>query len=107
MVDEVSVYNPTSGSQISAPVPSQGSFVQFVSSDDQGGVWLVEQQSNVLTRMGATYAPPTEVPPRPSEEGGVLYAEVASPLMAAGILAASLFFVKSVWDARRLEREVP
>lgn len=107
VVDEVSVYSPTSGSQISAPVPSQGSFVQFVSSDDQGGVWLVEQQSNVLTRMGATYTPPTEILPRPSEEGGVLYTEAASPLMAAGILAASLFFVKSVWDARRLEREVP
>ena len=106
VVDAVSVYSPATGAQRTVDIPSEGAFAQFVVSG-AGDVWLVEQQANQLTRIIPSDSPSTQVPPRPEPDTGLLYTEVASPLTAAGILAASIFFVKSVQDGRRLEREIP
>ncbi len=106
IVDAVSVYSPATGAQRTVDIPSEGAFAQFVVSGD-GDVWLVEQRANQLTRIIPSYSPSMQVPPRPDLAPDLLYTEVASPLMAAGILAAGIFFVKSVQDGRRLEREVP
>ena len=38
-----------------------------------------------------------------SDELELNYAEIVSPLIAAGIIATSLFFVKSVHDKRRID----
>ncbi len=106
VVDAVSVYSPATGAQRTVDIPSEGAFAQFAVSGE-GSVWLVEQQANQLIRIIPSDSPSTQVPSRPEPETGLLYTEVASPLTAAGILAASIFFVKSVQDGRRLEREVP
>lgn len=107
VVDAVSVYNPTTGGQKTVEIPAEGSFVQFGASDGKGGMWFVEQQTESLTRIAVTDIPSTQVPPRPDAAPTISYTEVASPLMAAGILAASLFFVKSVRDGRRMEDAIP
>ena len=106
VVDAVSVYSPATGAQRTVNITSEGAFAQFAVSG-AGSVWLVEQQANQLTRIIPSDLPSTQVPPRPDPAPELLYTEVASPLVAAGILAASIFFVKSVWDGRRLERENP
>lgn len=105
VVDALSVYNPATQTQRTIPIPSEGAFAQFVASDADG-IWVVEQQTNQLTRLILSDSPSTSIPPRPEPYTGLLYAEVASPLMAAGVLATSIFFVKSVLDGRRLEAEV-
>lgn len=107
VVDAVSVYNPTTGGQRMVDIPAEGAFVQFGASDGQGGIWFVEQQTERLTRITVSDIPSTQVPPRPEEAPTMSYTEVASPLTAAGILAASLFFVKSVRDGRRMEDVIP
>ena len=103
VVDAVSVYNPVTGAQRTVEIPAEGSFVQFGVSDGEGGVWFVEQQTERLTHISVSDVPSTQVPPRPEAGPAISYTEMASPLTAAGILAASLFFVKSVRDGRRME----
>jgi copper transport protein len=39
-----------------------------------------------------------------SDEFGLNYAEIVSPLIAGGIVISSLFFVKSVHDKRRIDK---
>ena len=107
VVDAVSVYNPATGGQRTVEIPAEGSFVQFGASDGQGGLWFVEQQTERLTHIAVSDVPSTQVPPRPEAAPTIPYTEVASPLTAAGILAASLFFVKSVRDGRRMEETIP
>ena len=103
IVDTVTIYDPVAGVQKQVPVPTEGSFVQFTVADGDGNVWLVEQQGNKLAAARTTDIPSSEVPARQAGGAVLLYTELASPLMAAGILAASLFFVKSIQDRRRLE----
>lgn len=101
--DVIAMYDPDRESYRHFEIPTAGSFAQFTTADGDGNVWFVEQQGNKLARVVAAGIPSAEVPPRATEGSAVLYTEVASPLMAAGILAAALFFVKSVHDKRRAE----
>lgn len=103
IVDTVTIYDPVAGVQKQVPVPTEGSFVQFTVADGDGNIWMVEQQGNKLAAARTTDIPSSEVPARQAGGAVLLYTELASPLMAAGILAASLFFVKSIRDRRRLE----
>ena len=107
VVDALSVYNPATGGQRTVEIPTEGSFVQFGVSDGEGRLWFVEQQTERLTHIAVSDVPSTQVPPRPETAPVIPYTEVASPLMAAGILAAALFFVKSVRDGRRMEETIP
>ena len=107
VVDAISVYNPVTGVQRTVEIPAEGSFVQFGVSDGEGRLWFVEQQTDSLTRITVSDIPSTQVPARPEAAPTIPYTEVASPLTAAGILAASLFFVKSIRDGRRMEETIP
>ncbi len=102
VVDVVVVYDPRSGAQRQVSLPVSGGFVQFVTADDDGRLWFVGQQSNSLIMADVQGIPSREAPPPRSVGTTLQYTEFVSPLMAAGILAASLFFVKSVWTERRL-----
>ncbi|MGI0081977.1 MAG: hypothetical protein ACREAG_01545, partial [Nitrosopumilaceae archaeon] len=87
------------------PIPTEQSFVQFITSDDNGNIWMVEQRGKKLGMISITEIPRQSV----SLEGGkfeIKYAELVSPLIGAGIVATSLFFVKSVKDKRRIDNLV-
>lgn len=101
--DVVVIYDPVAGVQKQVPVPTNGSFAQFATTDGDGNVWLAEQRGNKLAVGSTTDIPSSEVPARQAGGAALMYTELASPLMAAGILAASLFFVKSIRDRRMLE----
>ena len=103
VVDMVTVYDPVSGKQRHAPVPTTTSFAQFATTDGDGNVWFVEQRGNKLAMVSITDIPSSGVSLRQAEGFSLMYTELASPLMAAGILAASLFFVKSIRDRRMLD----
>lgn len=107
-VDVVTVYDPLRQSIRHVPVPTNTSFIQFNTIDESGRIWFVEQQGNKMMSVSLTGVPSPSVPPWPAETTGdsLLYAEVAAPLMSAGILAAALFFVKSIRDRRFLDAEV-
>ncbi|AFS83579.1 virginiamycin B lyase family protein [Candidatus Nitrosopumilus sediminis] len=101
-IDSLGVYDPDNNNLIEVPIPTETSFVQFMTSDGNDNVWFVEQQSNKIGMVKLT-----EIPVIPSQieslnEIKIKYAELASPLIALGIIATSLFYVKSIQDKRRL-----
>lgn len=103
VADVLVAYDPERDAQVQVPVPGNGSYVQFVASDGAGDVWFVGQERNSLAVASMQGVPSVQAPAR-SDGGHIIqYTELASPLMAAGILAVSLFLVKSVRDGRSRE----
>lgn len=101
VIDSIGVYDPENGDILEVPVPTEGSFVQFLASDPDGDVWFAEQQGNKLGVAEVSEVPGAAAAREPAADAPG-YAEVASPLIAAGIVASSLFYVKAVGDKRRL-----
>ena len=101
-VDKIGVYDPDNNNLLEIPVPTETTFIQFMTSDADNNVWFVEQQSNKIGTVKMTEIPGTASQIGSSNNFELRYTEVASPLIALGIIATSLFFVKSVKDKRRL-----
>ncbi len=100
-VDNIGVYDPDNDNLMMIPVPTETSFIQFMTSDGNGNVWFVEQQANKIGTVEITEIP--VIASQIQTSGHKLrYTEIASPLIALGIIAASLFYVKSIQDKRRL-----
>ena len=101
-VDNIAAYDPHNNNLIEVPVPTATSFVQFMTLDDKDNVWFVEQQGNKLGMVKITEVPlvASQIPTTGKFE--LKYTEIASPLIAMGIVATSLFFVRSIKDKRRL-----
>jgi len=104
-VDKLGVYDPLRGDILEIPIPTDESWVQFTASDDDGNVWFVEQKPYKLGMIKMAELPSSARIVEDAAESALSYAAVAGPLMAAGIIAASLFFVKSARDARRLAED--
>jgi copper transport protein len=101
-VDNIAAYDPHNNNLIEVPVPTETSFIQFMTSDDNDNIWFVEQQGNKLGMVKITEVPLVTSQIQTTEKFELKYTELASPLIAMGIVATSLFFVKSVKDKRRL-----
>jgi len=101
-VDSLGVYDPDNNDLLEIPVPTETSFIQFMTSDGNDNVWFVEQQSNKIGTIKMTEVPVSISQVQESNNVKIKYTELASPLIALGIIATSLFFVKSVKDKRRL-----
>ncbi len=101
-IDKIGAFDPDNNNLIEVPVPSETSFVQFMTSDDKDNVWFVEQQANKIATVKMTEIPVSAAQITSSDEFELKYTEVASPLIALGIIATSLFYVKSIHDKRRL-----
>ncbi|EGG41606.1 copper resistance D domain-containing protein [Candidatus Nitrosarchaeum limnium SFB1] len=101
-VDKIAAYDPDNKNLIEVPIPTTTSFAQFSSSDDKGNVWFVEQQGNKLSMIKTTEIPiiASQIPNTNTFQ--LKYTEIVSPLIAMGIIATSLFFVKNIKDKRRL-----
>lgn len=99
--NKLGVYDPYRGDFKEVPIPTEQSFTQFITSDDSGNIWFVEQRGQKLGMVSITEIPrQTAVVQNKVFE--LKYAELVSPLIAAGIIATSLFFVNSVKDKRRI-----
>lgn len=101
-VDSLGVYDPDNNDLIEIPIPTETSFIQFMTTDGDGNVWFVEQQSNKIGTIKITEIPVNISQIQESNDVKIKYTELASPLIALGIIATSLFFVKSIKDKRRL-----
>ncbi|HSG84452.1 MAG TPA: CopD family protein [Nitrosopumilus sp.] len=101
-IDSIGAYDPDNNNLIEIPVPSETSFVQFMTSDGDNNVWFVEQQTGKIGTIKMTEIPAIASQIQSSEGFELKYTELASPLIALGIIATSLFYVKSIQDKRRL-----
>ncbi|MEJ2260256.1 MAG: CopD family protein [Nitrosopumilaceae archaeon] len=102
VVDNIAAYDPQNNNLIEVPVPTETSWVQFMTTDNNENIWFVEQQGNKLGMLKITEVPVTASQIQTSDGYQIKYTELASPLIAMGIVATSLFFVRSVRDKRRL-----
>ena len=101
-VDSIGVYDPDNDDLMEIPVPTETSFVQFMASDGNDNVWFVEQRGNKIATVSITEIPVTVSQIKTADNIQLKYTEITSPLIALGIIATSLFYVKSIQDKRRL-----
>ncbi len=101
-VDSIGVYDPDNNDLIEIPIPTETSFTQFMTSDGNNNVWFVQQQANKIATVKITEIPISITQIQESEDFELKYTEIASPLIALGIIATSLFYVKSIHDKRKL-----
>ena len=101
-VDSLGVYDPDNNDLLEIPVPTETSFVQFMASDGNDNVWFVEQEANKIGTVKLTEIPVSISQIQESNDVEIKYTELASPLIALGIIATSLFYVKSIQDKRRI-----
>jgi copper transport protein len=105
-IDKIGVYDPQNDNLIEVPVPTQTSFVQFMTSDDNDNIWFVEQQGNKLGMIKITEIPSLGISQIQTQRSEIKYVELVAPLISIGIIATSLFFVKSVKDKKRIESQI-
>ena len=111
--DKIGVIDPRNGEIIEVDIPTQTSFVQFVEADGDGDIWFAEQRGEKIGVLSITERPSIGGSGAAQSDGGdgvqgppaydVRYADFVSPLVALGVLSASLFYVRAVHDRRRLD----
>jgi copper transport protein len=74
-----------------------------MTSDDKDNVWFVEQQGNKIGLVKIIEIPTLQPIQEQVEKFEIKYVDFVSPLISIGIIATSLFFVKSVRDKRRID----
>lgn len=100
--DRLGVYDPQKDEFAEVDIPTKSTFTQFLTADKNGNIWFVEQRGNKLGSVMISENPPlSRIQEQPVFE--LRYSELVSPLISAGIIATSLFFVKSIRDKRRLD----
>ncbi len=102
VIDSIGVYDPDNNDLKEIPIPTEGSFIQFMTSDKNGKIWFVEQEGNKIGTVNIIEIPVDVSQITTIDSIEMKYTEIASPLMALGIIVTSLFFVKAIYDKRRL-----
>jgi copper transport protein len=103
-VDKLGVYDPHKGEFGEVNIPTTSTATQFLIADRNGDIWFVEQRANKLGNVVISESPQIGVIAEP--ELGLKYSEFVAPFISAGIVAASLFFVKTIRDKRRLDSAI-
>ena len=103
IIDSLVVYDQSSEQMIQVAIPTEGSFTQFVIADDDGDIWFVEQRGGKLGKVSISAVPSQKVAIQEEPSESIIYVELVAPIVAAGIIATALFYVKSVKDKRRID----
>jgi copper transport protein len=100
--DKLGVYDPDKNEFIDIDIPTKSTFTQFLTADKDGNIWFVEQRTNKIGNVILSEIPQiTIISEQPMIE--LRYSEFVAPFISAGIIASSLFFVKSIRDKRNLD----
>ena len=102
VIDSIGVYDPDNNDLKEVPISTEGSFIQFMTSDKNGKVWFVEQEGNKLGTVNVVEIPVNVSQVKTIDSVEIKYTELASPLIALGIIVTALFYVKGIHDKRRL-----
>ena len=103
VIDSLVVYDQSSGQIIEIAIPTEGSFTQFVIADDNGDIWFVEQRGGKLGKVSISAVRSQIGTVQEVKSQDIMYVELVAPIIAAGIIATALFYVKSVRDKRRID----
>jgi copper transport protein len=102
VIDSIGVYDPDNNDLKEIPIPTEGSFIQFITSDKNGKIWFVEQEGNKIGTVNIIEIPVDVSQVKTIDSIEMKYTEIASPLIALGIIFTALFYVKGIYDKRRL-----
>ena len=103
VIDSLVVYDQNNQQMIEVPIPTEGSFTQFVIADDNGDIWFVEQRGGKLGKVSISAVPTQRTIVQEQISVDIMYVELVAPIIVAGIIATSLFYVKSVKDKRKID----
>ena len=106
VVDSLVVYDPYNDKITEVTIPTEGSFTQFVTSDNNGDVWFVEQRGAKIGKVSISSVPGQTTILQESSTFEIKYVELVAPLIAVGIIVTSLFYVKSVRDKRKIDEMI-
>jgi copper transport protein len=115
-IDKIGVIDPRTGEGIEANIPISGSFVQWITSDNEGRIWFAAQRGSALGSVttttnstspqtvndeGQQQLSGTSGPISPIQQLGFSFADIAGPAIAAGIVISALAYAKSATDLKR------
>jgi copper transport protein len=101
-VDKLGVYDPHKNEFGEIDIPTKSTFTQFLTVDKDRNIWFVEQRANKLGSVVISENPQISIiTEQPKFE--LRYSEFVAPFISAGIIATSLFFVKSIRDKRKFD----
>ena len=103
VIDSLVVYDQNNQQMMEVPIPTEGSFTQFVIADDNGDIWFVEQRGGKLGKVSICAVPTQRTVVQEDTSIDIIYVELVAPIVAAGIIATALFYVKSVKDKRKID----
>ena len=103
VIDSLVVYDQNNQQMMEVPIPTEGSFTQFVIADDNGDIWFVEQRGGKLGKVSISAVPTQRTVVQEDTSIDIMYVELVAPIVAAGIIATALFYVKSVKDKRKID----
>ena len=75
-------------------IPTEGSFTQFVTADDNGDVWFVEQRGAKIGKVSISSVPGQTTILQESSTFEIKYVEIVAPLVSAGIIAHCIILCK-------------
>ena len=103
VIDSLVVYDQSGEQMTLVTIPTEESFTQFVIADDNGDIWFVEQRGGKLGKVSISAVPGQRTIIQEETTSNLLYVELVAPIIAAGIITTSLFYVKSVRDKRKID----
>lgn len=111
VIDRVAVLDPRTGEGAEVKIPIAGSAIQWITADDKGKIWFAAQRGGALGSITITAKPAATPPPSNGTDGGsgiggipqlpFSFADLAGPVIAAGIVASALAYSKSAVDLKR------
>jgi copper transport protein len=118
LIDRIAVMDPRTGESKEVKIPISGSFIQYLTTDNQGKVWFAAQRGQPSLGSITTTAKPSASPSTTNSSLGLQnatnastalgvpqlgfsFAQVAGPGIAAGIVLSALFYTKSSIDLKR------
>ncbi len=121
VINKIAVIDPSTGEHSEVNIPQQSPFVQWITSDSQGNIWMAEQRAASLGQItiiakpslsGLVGSQTGSSPAANSNNGnklslptfGFSYAEIVGPSVAAGIVVSALFYAKTIIDLKRSEQ---
>jgi streptogramin lyase len=121
LIDRIAVMDPRTGESKEVKIPISGSFIQYLTADNDGKIWFAAQRGQPSLGSITTTAKPSTTPlssntnssstgqqnpNTATAQGGVpqlgfSFAQAAGPGIAAGIVLSALFYTKSSIDLKR------
>jgi len=129
-INRIAVLDPRTGSSKEISIPTQGPFIQWLTSDSTGNIWFSEQRGNSIASISITAKPAAPLLLQNNSSGNQTtevgasngnnaaigdqlgiqlsvftirlgYSDLIFPAVAAGIVVSAFFYSKSIIDLKR------